>query len=92
MIDYNDVIEEPQEEGVPWTARDAWWGVFSLGLWLGATYLMVVLADQFSWQPDFTFFLAVGELSLMIPVWWFVFRKYEVDWPAWGRFSGGRAA
>ena len=77
-------IEETLEEGVPWGARDAWWGVASLGLWLSAAVGVAVLAYVNSWELDVSLFLALGELSLLIPVWWFVFRKYEVSWEMLG--------
>jgi hypothetical protein len=78
------MIDEIVDESVPWGARDAWWGVVAMGLWLAAALGVALLAYVNSWELDLSLFLALGELSLLIPVWWFVFRKYAVSWEMLG--------
>ena len=84
MIDDQQTIEDPPKQRVPWTARDAWLVAASLLLWLSAAVGVGVAAYFLAWEIDFSLFLAFGELSLLIPVWWFVFRKYAVSWEMLG--------
>ena len=84
MIKNQLAFEEPLDERVPWGARDAWWGAASLLVWLSVAVAVGVAAFIYSWEIDFSLFLAFGELSLLIPVWWFVFRKYQVSWEMQG--------
>lgn len=84
MISDDVSIKDPVDEDVPWGAREAWWGVASLGLWLSATIAVASLALMLSWEIDLAVFLTLGELSLLIPVWWFVFRKYGTHWEMLG--------
>ena len=82
--DLTPIEEQPPAPLVPWTARDAWWGVAALIAWLMLAVSFAVAALWFEWEINLSFALVVGELSLMIPVWLIAFRKYEVDWQTLG--------
>jgi membrane protease YdiL (CAAX protease family) len=67
---------------VPWRMRDVWLGVlFAVvlsGLAYGAAYLLLYLLVDPDVDLWLALFSAVLELVLLVPVWWFVKRKYHV--------------
>lgn len=68
--------EETHLDSVPWSERDVWIGVgalFLLMLTLGAGLLLFP-------SLEVGLLLAVGELVLLIPVWWLAIRKYDLTW------------
>ena len=84
MIENQVIIEQPPEARVPWGARQAWWGVAALALWLGLAIGLGVLAVIYEFELSFSLVLAFGELSLLLPVWWLVLRKHESGWSLLG--------
>jgi membrane protease YdiL (CAAX protease family) len=84
-------IQDIQQDSVLWTARDVWLGVGTFGLWLIAAIVFAVVAQFLSWQIDIGLFVTLWELTLVVPVWWFTVRKYDVGWRALGlRGFGGK--
>jgi len=62
---------------IPWTVVDIVlgliiWGMLLLGL--------VLLIHLFSLPIDSSIVIIVGEMTLLIPVWYFTIHKYGVDW------------
>jgi len=66
---------------VPWTARDAWFG---LGWMLILSVLMFfffwLLVEGFSLDLSLELMLVLGETVFVLPVWWFTFHKYRTRW------------
>ncbi len=77
-------IEQPQPHSVPWTTRDVWLGVVALVLWLAISLVASVSAYLLSLDVDVGLMITLGELLLLVPVWWFTVRKYRVGWRALG--------
>ncbi len=82
--------QQPVQHEVPWTPRDVWFGVGAFFAWLAVALGFVALKEHYSWQVDFGVFVALWEVVLIVPAWWFTLRKYNVGWSALGvrRFKG----
>ena len=65
---------------IPWTTRDVWLGVASLGLWWIAIILVSVLTALSGVDVNPGLFIGLAELMLLGPVWWFTVRKYGIGW------------
>jgi len=52
------------------------WTLIALGLGIGR--------ERFSWDFDLGIFIALWELVLILPAWWFTLRKYRLPWSALG--------
>lgn len=76
--------QDIKQKAVPWTTRDVWLGLGAFLAWLVVAVAFVTLRGYFSWQIDFSVFIAVWELVLFVPAWWFTMRKYNVGWQALG--------
>ena len=82
--------EPSRGHAVPWTIRDVWLGLALLIL-LGMTAgVGAFLTRSLTLDLNLGLIVALGELVLLIPVWWFVVRKYHVGWDTIGLrgFSG----
>lgn len=77
----------PATGAVPWTNRDAWWGM-GLGVLLWITIMICSVLAAATLDMDEALFLSLllgfGELFLLLPVWWFTVRKYGVRWEVLG--------
>ena len=69
---------------VPWTPRDVWLGVGSFALWVVLFGALRLLVDYFSLTFDAGLLVSLGELLLLLPVWWLAVHKYGVAWSALG--------
>jgi len=85
-------VEEQQNrtKRVPWLTRDVWFGIGAFVLWLAVAIGFVALRQVRSWPVDFGVFVALWELVLVVPAWWFTVRKYDVSWRmlGWKGFQG----
>jgi membrane protease YdiL (CAAX protease family) len=70
--------------GVPWSARDVWWGVFFLGVWWVLFVVISFLLELLEAEVNLGLFIGLAELFLLLPVWWFAIRKHAVGWEALG--------
>ncbi len=72
--------EEIRLKSVPWTNRDVWLGVVAMFV------LMLLLAVGVFLVPDIEvgLLLTVGELILLLPIWWLAVRKYDSSWAKLG--------
>jgi len=72
---------------VPWTGRDAWWGM-GMGLLVWAAIIFGTIFVALVFDVDESIFLSLllglGEIFLLIPIWWFTVRKYRVSWGSLG--------
>jgi len=73
-----------QQQTVPWSERDLWWGTGLFFLWLAAAVIFVLLQEVYTWQVDLGVFVAVWELTLIFPAWFFAVRKYNLSWKTLG--------
>ncbi len=70
---------------VPWTARDVWLGLaMFLGLSIITTAFSLLLIRVFSVDLIMEFMLIIGGLTFVVPIWWFVVRKYGAGWDKLG--------
>jgi len=69
-----------QSASVPWTVRDAWLGAACLGMWLFLAYALVILLKSLAVDISPGLMVALLELALVVPVWWFTRRKYGASW------------
>ncbi|MBS1248731.1 MAG: hypothetical protein MAG431_00293 [Chloroflexi bacterium] len=74
---------------VPWTARDVWLGVASLGVWWIIFWVAAFWIGPTVLQENLGLAMGVWELALVIPAWWFTIRKYKSGWSQLG-FRGFR--
>jgi membrane protease YdiL (CAAX protease family) len=79
----DDVVSQPPHS-VPWTIREVWLGLASLGAWLVLFVAFLFLLRFLSLDLDPGLILSVGELLLLGPVWWLTVRRYRVGWEALG--------
>jgi membrane protease YdiL (CAAX protease family) len=86
----DDVASQSDPHSVPWTSLDVWLGLASLGLWLALFMAFLFLVQLLSLDLDPGLILSIGELLLLVPVWWLTVRRYRVGWEALGlrRFRG----
>lgn len=73
-----------QSSEVPWTARDVWIGLGIFAIWMVVAVGFGIGREVYSWQFDIGLFIAIWELFLLVPAWWFSVRKYQLDWKALG--------
>ncbi len=81
------------EPSVPWTNRDAWWGLaLDLAFYIPIPLVLLLVLDALSIDLDtpITLLLLFGPLGSLVPVWWFAVRKYGVGLSTLGfrRFTG----
>ena len=70
-----------EQSFVPWTASDVWLGfAFFIALSIVIFGMLILLAPNFSVDLSLALMITVGELPLLIPVWWFVLRRHGYDW------------
>ncbi|MFW6106387.1 MAG: CPBP family intramembrane glutamic endopeptidase [Desulfovermiculus sp.] len=69
-----------QSTAVPWTVRDTWLGASCLGMWLFLAYAVVILLKSLAVDISPGLMVALLELALIIPVWWFTRQKYGASW------------
>ncbi|MBM4465802.1 MAG: CPBP family intramembrane metalloprotease [Chloroflexi bacterium] len=77
-------IESSQSPSVPWTTRDVWLGLVVSALWLTIFLVVAVWVQHRSLDLDLGLLVSLGELALLVPVWWLTVRKYNVGWRALG--------
>lgn len=72
----------PVMDAVPWTNRDAWWGMGAGAL----LWVAILICTAFAAAMDvdkallLSLLLGFGEMLLLLPIWWFTVRKYRVGW------------
>lgn len=73
-------------DAVPWTNRDAWWGMGMGALLWVAILVCTAFAAALDMDEALLLGLLLGfaELLLLLPVWWFTVRKYGVGWRTLG--------
>ncbi|MFQ5578628.1 MAG: lysostaphin resistance A-like protein [Anaerolineae bacterium] len=76
--------QAPDVPAVPWTTRDVWWGLAAFGLWLAMFVVSAPLLQTVLTRLDVGVVITMGELLLLLPVWWLTGRKYGVGWAALG--------
>jgi len=76
--------QSPLPEEIPWGAREAWFGVAFLGVWIGLSALVSFLLVDTQREVLAGPTMLLLELALLIPVWWFVFHRHGADWKALG--------
>lgn len=74
---------EARRSEVPWSVRDVWLGVIMAvvivaAAW-GVAYLLFSLSDSPVSDLWIALFMALTELLFLVPVWWFVVRKYRAS-------------
>ena len=79
----------PESHSVPWSLRETWFAVFYLFLWIGGVTFVVVLVTFLGYVIDPGLLLNVGELLLLLPVFWLM-GKYNIGLDVFGlrRFHG----
>jgi len=77
-------FDAPRISPVPWTTRDVWLGLVSFGLWLLLVLVFRVVIEYFSLSLDLGLLVTLGELLLLVPVWWLTVRKYRIGWDSLG--------
>lgn len=78
-------IEQLKSVTVPWTARHAWLGLVAcVILSILITVFFLLIAGVFDVDVSLDLILVVSELVFLVPVWWFVFRKYNAGWGSLG--------
>lgn len=85
--DQNEIeVREPGSPSspVPWTAGDVWLGLGAFGLWMLAALGFGIGWELYSWNIDPGLFIAVWELALVLPAWWFSVHKYGQNWEILG--------
>jgi uncharacterized protein len=74
-------VEYPPFYSVPWTTRDVWLGVVSLGLWwallVGASYSFGLSGLDLDWA---VLIWSLASLGTLVPVWWFALRRHNDGW------------
>lgn len=83
-VDLQPDLASPPPELVPWIARDVWAGLGVFGLWTLIALGFGIGREAFSWKFDIGVFIALWELVLILPAWWFSVRKYHLPWSALG--------
>jgi len=76
--------DEFDPQSIPWTTRDVWLGVVTLGLWLVTFTVLAVLLQDLALNMNPGLFVGLAELFLLGPVWWLTVRKYGVGWGTLG--------
>lgn len=84
MIEEPLSLEPEPQARLPWGARQAWWGAAALLGWLFLAIGFTIVVLLFEIDLDFSLVLAVGELSLLLPVWWLVLRRHDEGWKLLG--------
>lgn len=74
---------QPPEE-IPWGAREAWFGIAFLGIWIGLSAAISFLLANAQQEVLAGPTMLLLELALLIPVWWFVFRRHGAGWKELG--------
>jgi len=77
MIAPDRQVSAEQPGAVPWTVRDIWIGLAALAAWFVLYSLsgyLLTLSDE---NPNLGLYVTFGEAFLLLPVWWFAFRKYR---------------
>jgi membrane protease YdiL (CAAX protease family) len=78
------IQEQSQPQAVPWTVRDVWVGLVIFGLWLVAFIVSIPVTQSLELEINLGLAVSVGELLLLLPVWWLTVRKYQVGWKTLG--------
>jgi membrane protease YdiL (CAAX protease family) len=76
--------ESSRAQAVPWTTRDVWLGLALLILLGVAASAGAFLTRSLVLGLNLGLIVALGELVLLVPVWWFAVRKYPVGWEILG--------
>jgi membrane protease YdiL (CAAX protease family) len=71
-------------DSIPWTVRDVWMGVLVLGPWWVVFITGAILLQSLDLNVNPGLVIALGELLMLLPVWWLGVRKYRVGWGALG--------
>ncbi|MFC2027145.1 type II CAAX prenyl endopeptidase Rce1 family protein [Chloroflexota bacterium] len=69
---------------VPWTSRDVWLG---FALFIGSVIAFVVVYGALyalSIEINLDLLIVINEVLFLVPIWWFVWRKYGSDWKTLG--------
>jgi len=69
---------------VPWSTREVWLGLVGIALWGGAFVALRAGAAYLPFQLDPGLIISLGELLLLVPVWFLAMRKYRVNWAGLG--------
>lgn len=69
---------------VPWKAKDVWAGLAAFGLWTLIALGVGIGQESLFQDIDIGIFIALWELVLILPAWWFSVRKYRLPWSALG--------
>jgi membrane protease YdiL (CAAX protease family) len=69
---------------VPWGAREAWFGVGFLGIWIGLSLAVSFLLANIQQEMINNLAVILLEVALFIPIWWFVFRRHRAGWKELG--------
>jgi len=79
---------------VLWTVRDVWLGAVLMGVWMAALLSAAAAIRVLALDVNAGLAVSLGELLLLLPVWWLAVRKYGVGWQALGlrRFEGTAVA
>ena len=84
-------VAPPPPPPVPWTVHDVWLGVSSFALWILLFVLFKVVVTRFPVTLDPGLVVSLGELLLLIPVWFLALRKYRANWQDLGLRPFARA-
>ena len=82
---------DPKVMPVPWTVRDVWLGIAGFTIWIVIFVGLKLTVELLAIEVDAGLVVSLGELLLLLPVWWLTVRKYGVGWEALGlrRFGAG---
>src|SRR5574341_2492910 len=69
---------------VPWTERDIWLGLALLVLLLIRAAGLAFVGRWLAFDLDLGWLVGLGELLLLVPVWWLALHKYRVGWGTLG--------
>lgn len=86
------MIQPQPPVSVPWTVRDVTWGLIAFGAWLFAFLALRLVIDRLMPDADLGLIVSLGELLLIVPVWWLTLRKHQVGWRDLGLRGFGTGA
>jgi uncharacterized protein len=72
--------QPPFTPSVPWTPRDAAWGLGVFVLWIVCLGLITALGEKLSLPFDAGLIVVFGEVVLLLPAWYFTINKYGATW------------
>jgi len=67
-----------RKRDVPWTSRDMVWGSLAVLIWMVLFLAVGILLPLLNIYLDAGVYIGLAEFAMILPVWWFTIRKYNV--------------